>query len=85
MSWLALLIVFGLTMGMFLMVVLGMAIGVLFGRKQLSGSCGGVANDWSMDGSANCSLCSTPDKACREFARRMKTGGLNSPETDTRP
>jgi uncharacterized protein len=33
-----------LTLGVFLGVVLAMSVGVLFKRKPISGSCGGIAN-----------------------------------------
>ena len=82
MSWLNVSIIFGFTLGLFLLVVLGMAIGVLLGKKRLS-SCGGIANEQSIDSSTNCSLCSTPEKACRELARRMKAVGTNNPEKAT--
>jgi thiamine biosynthesis lipoprotein len=49
-----------------------MAIGVIFGRRAISGSCGGLANQRNEDGSVSCSLCSNPDDACRELRERMK-------------
>ena len=65
--------VFGLTLGVFLLVMIGMAVGVMLGRKRLTGSCGGIANQSSSDGSSNCSLCSNPDQACKELVRRKNT------------
>lgn len=46
-----LLITFVLAFGTVLLVILGMAIGVIYGRKPISGSCGGL-------GSGSCELCS---------------------------
>ena len=66
------LIVFGVTLVVFLLVVVGMAVGVLMGRRQISGSCGGLANQTDADGQTSCSLCSDPDAACRELGQRMK-------------
>jgi len=51
-----------------------MAIGVMFGRRSISGSCGGLANTKNEDGSISCSLCSNPDNACRELRSRMNQG-----------
>lgn len=50
-----------------------MAIGVLFGRRSISGSCGGLANRRNADGEVSCSLCSNPENACRELRERMQT------------
>ena len=56
----------------FLSVVLvAMAIGVIFGRKSIAGSCGGLANERNEDGSVSCSVCSNPDNACRELKKRI--------------
>ncbi|NNF67473.1 MAG: hypothetical protein HKM98_08190 [Gammaproteobacteria bacterium] len=46
-----LLVTFLLAFGTVLLVILAMAIGVLHGRKPISGSCGGL-------GSGSCELCS---------------------------
>ncbi len=55
-------------------VVLGaMAIGVLFGRRSISGSCGGLANQRNADGETSCSLCSDPGNACRELQEKMQS------------
>ena len=67
-----LLVIFGITLGAFLLVVVGMAVGVLMGRRAISGSCGGLANETDPDGNTSCSLCSDPDAACRELVKRMQ-------------
>ena len=69
MIWLT---VFALTLGILFVVVFGMAIGVLFGNRKLTGSCGGLANHPSKDGTTNCMLCSNPDAACKTQSLRRK-------------
>lgn len=64
--------VFGLSLGVFLLVTIGMAVGVMLSGKSLKGSCGGVANPSSADGSTNCSLCTNPEAACKELKQRNK-------------
>ncbi len=54
-----------------------MAIGVIFGRKSISGSCGGLAGKKNDDGSVSCSLCSNPSDACQELREQMKEGQAN--------
>ena len=54
-------------------ILIAMAVGVIFGRKAISGSCGGLANQRNEDGSVSCSMCSNPDDACRSLRRRMKS------------
>jgi len=49
-----------------------MAVGVMFGRKSIGGSCGGLANMKNEDGSTSCSLCSQPSDACAELREKME-------------
>jgi len=49
-----------------LLVVAGMAIGVMFGRKPLKGSCGGLNNGGSDSG---CSVCGGNPAKCDEATR----------------
>ncbi len=53
------------------LVLSAMAIGVIFGRRSISGSCGGLGNVRNEDGSVSCSLCSNPADACKELRERM--------------
>ncbi len=76
MSWMILLLVFGLTLGVFLVVIIGMAIGVILGRKRLTGSCGGLANRTDADGQSSCSLCSRNSSTCPKVAE--KSSALDS-------
>ena len=63
---------FGVTLGFFLLVIVAMAVGVLMGRRQISGSCGGLANQKDSEGETACSLCSNPAAACKELGKRME-------------
>lgn len=67
MTWSTLWIVAAIAFGIFLLVAVGMAVGVLFGRRSISGSCGGLANRKDADGKTACSLCENPAEACREL------------------
>ena len=60
-----------LSFGVFAVLLFAMAIGVLFGRRSISGSCGGIANKAGADGTASCALCSNPSDACRELREKM--------------
>ncbi len=56
----------------FAVLLFAMSVGVVFGRRSISGSCGGVANTKDADGNISCSLCSNPDDACKELRQRMQ-------------
>ncbi len=60
--WTALIAAFVL----FGLAVLGMAIGAIFSRRPIQGSCGGLAATTNPDGSTRCSLCQNPSQDCRE-------------------
>jgi hypothetical protein len=49
-----------------LLVVLGMSIGVIFGRKPIAGSCGGIAN---LGIEKECSICGGSREKCEEVNR----------------
>lgn len=79
------LFIFGITLGALILVIAGMAVGVMLGRKPISGSCGGLNSKSSSDGSSSCSLCSQPSDACRDLREKMiRDGSLNSGE-DAQP
>lgn len=78
-----LLIVFGLTLGAFLLVVVGMAVGVLMGRRSISGSCGGLANAGNPEGDTSCSLCSSPATNCKELKERMRASAVSGQPGET--
>lgn len=75
------IVIFAVTLSVFLLVVVGMAIGVIMGRREISGSCGGLANQRDADGSTSCSLCSDPDAACKELGQRMRSASTSAAET----
>ena len=62
---------FAITAALLGLVIVGMAVGVIFGRNSISGSCGGIASIEDADGNVSCSLCSNPADACKDLRRRM--------------
>jgi hypothetical protein len=52
-----------MTFLIFVLVVLGMAIGVIFSNRQIKGSCGGLNNIDGLD-SGDCMFCS--NKKCKK-------------------
>ena len=66
-SWMIMLI----TTILFGVIIAGMAVGVIFGRRAISGSCGGIANHKDEDGNTSCALCSNPSDACKDLRERM--------------
>ncbi|WP_068826301.1 (Na+)-NQR maturation NqrM [Pseudomonas sp. BMS12] len=57
-----------LVFGLMLLVVLGMAVGVIFGRKPIAGSCGGIAN---LGIEKECSICGGSREKCEEVNREQ--------------
>ncbi|MFV0453662.1 MAG: (Na+)-NQR maturation NqrM [Pseudomonas sp.] len=56
------------------LVVFGMAIGVIMGRKPIAGSCGGIAN---LGIEKECSICGGSREKCEEVnASKDDEGGL---------
>ena len=47
-----------------LLVVLAMSVGVIFGRKPIAGSCGGIAN---LGIEKQCSICGGDRQKCEEI------------------
>ena len=66
------LVVWAITVVAFAVVLFAMAVGVMFGRRAISGSCGSLANSRNEEGSISCSLCSNPDDACKELRGRQQ-------------
>lgn len=67
-----LITIFVLTAVAFGLVISLMAVGVMLGRREIQGSCGGVGSSRGEAGSTPCSLCSNPDAACRELGRGVQ-------------
>ncbi|MNN83254.1 hypothetical protein D3C81_2002760 [compost metagenome] len=57
---------FVLVFAIMLLVVLGMAVGVIMGRKPIAGSCGGIAN---LGIEKECSICGGNREKCEEVRR----------------
>lgn len=56
-----------------LLVVVGMSVGVLFGRQPLKGSCGGVGAALG-EKDYVCDLCGNDEQKCKEINERQQTG-----------
>ena len=61
---------FLVTFGVMLLAVAGMAIGVIFGRTPIAGSCGGLN---AVNGSSACQSCSRP---CSSKRNAMAKGEM---------
>lgn len=64
-------IAFGVALG-------AMAVGVMFGRRAISGSCGGLANRPDGQGGGRCALCSQPDEACSRLREQQQAASASS-------
>jgi hypothetical protein len=79
-----LILVFGVSLAAFLGVIVLMAVGVMLGRREISGSCGGLGQGADGDqAESSCSLCSNPDAACRELNKRRQLGATANSANDT--
>ena len=57
--------------GVFAGVMLAMAIGVIFGNRQIKGSCGGLAGLKDEHGNPMCDSCSIPAQECPEMLNQQ--------------
>ncbi|MCQ2035956.1 (Na+)-NQR maturation NqrM [Stutzerimonas kunmingensis] len=57
-----------------LLVVFGMAIGVIMGRKPIAGSCGGIAN---LGIEKECSICGGSREKCEEVNEANNAGNAD--------
>lgn len=55
------------TLVVFLLVIVGMAVGAIFNNRPITGSCGGIAAQKNEDGSSSCSMCQKPVTDCPEL------------------
>ncbi len=51
-------------LAIFVLAVIGMAVGAIFANKPVQGSCGGIAAAMNEDGTPSCGVCSKPVSAC---------------------
>lgn len=56
----------------FLLAVVAMSVGVVFGRQRIRGSCGGIAALDNPEVQSDCSMCGTPSPECRELKREIR-------------
>jgi hypothetical protein len=70
-----LITIFVVTAVAFGLVISLMAIGVMMGRREIKGSCGGLGSSQGEAGSTSCSLCSNSDAACRELGGSKQESG----------
>jgi len=61
----------------FLLVALGMALGAIFSRRPIEGSCGGL-NAAGMD--TACDICDGDPRICEEETRDRAGAGANPPD-----
>ena len=59
---------FLLSVAVFIVAVLGMAVGVIVGNRRLRGSCGGLAGLRDEHGHLRCESCQTPSEECAGVA-----------------
>lgn len=71
-GWLPIVVLTALA---FAVALAAMAIGVMFGRRSISGSCGGLANQSDGEGGSRCALCSQPDEACSRLRAAAQAKG----------
>lgn len=60
---------------LFLIAIAGMGIGVLIKKRELKGSCGGLASMPGNDGKSICDLCTIPQEECSnpEYREQLQT------------
>jgi thiamine biosynthesis lipoprotein len=61
--------VFIATALIFGLAIAAMAIGVIFGKRRIMGSCGGMANMRDAHGNIACSMCTRPQEECKDVKR----------------
>lgn len=70
-----LITIFIVTAVAFGLVIFLMSVGVMLGRREIKGSCGGLGSSQSEDGASSCSLCSSQESAaCGDLRREPGPG-----------
>lgn len=57
----------------FAVAVLAMAVGVIFGKRRLRGTCGGLAGLRDEQGRITCDACETPSEDCAGVGEAERT------------
>ncbi|MCM2372170.1 FAD:protein FMN transferase [Aporhodopirellula aestuarii] len=73
--WMPILVLTGIG---FAAMLIAMAVGVMFGRKSIGGSCGGLNARTDPDGVSRCSMCSTPSEGCKELREKIENGQFDA-------
>jgi len=68
---------------LFLLAVGGMAIGVIVSRREIKGSCGGLASMPGNDGKSICELCTIPRDECVNEELRMQMNSSSHARDDS--
>ena len=56
---------FLITLAVFLVALMGMAVGVIVSNRRIKGSCGGLAGFKNKEGNSICEACTNPSPSCR--------------------
>lgn len=74
---------FLITLLVFVVAIAAMAVGVMFGRRRMQGSCGGLANFKDSEGRSVCEACHDPSPSCSgvEEGRRRAAEGTQEEES----
>lgn len=59
-----------ITIGVFAIALVGMAIGVIVSNRQIKGSCGGLNNFRDSAGNPICDACSDPSPTCSRIPEK---------------
>ena len=73
-------VTFALGASIFALAFLGLGIGVVFSRRAIQGSCGGLQGLKDEAGRPMCEMCTTPREECDEFRRQVVAAGDDEPE-----
>lgn len=65
---------FFITLGVFVIALIGMAVGVLISGRRIKGSCGGLAGFKDADGNSICDACTNPSPECSGDPVRQGVG-----------
>ncbi|QDU73776.1 hypothetical protein Pan97_07760 [Bremerella volcania] len=66
------LIVLLITIGVFAIVLAGMAIGVILSNREIKGSCGGLNKFKDSVGNPICDACSNPSPSCSRIPEKER-------------